>query len=79
MECIHVCIDLGLYSHPKEFGGKGVRAHVNSKGKIPSTGKISPQRRIETTMLHQAGQRCQHTTNELFGPRLLVPSLKFDL
>ena len=30
-------LDLGLYSHPKEFWGNGVRTHVNSKGKIPST------------------------------------------
>ena len=36
--CVHR-LDLGLYSHPKEFGGNGVRTHVNSKGKIPSTGK----------------------------------------
>ena len=28
----------------------------------------SPQRRIEPTMLDQAGQRAQHTTNELFRP-----------
>ena len=33
-------LDLGLYSHPKEFWGNGVRTYVNSKGKIPSTGKI---------------------------------------
>ena len=31
---------LSLYSHPKEFWGSGVRTHVISKGKIPSTGKI---------------------------------------
>ena len=31
--------DLGLYFHSKEFWGNGVRTHVNSKGKIPSTGK----------------------------------------
>ena len=31
-------LDLGLYFHPKEFWGNGVRTHVNSKGKIPSTG-----------------------------------------
>ena len=30
-------LDLGLYSHPKELGGNGVRNHVNSKGIIPST------------------------------------------
>ena len=26
-------LDLGFYSHLKEFGGNGVRTHVNSKGK----------------------------------------------
>ena len=35
--CVHR-LDLGLYSHPKEFLGNGVRTHVISKGKIPSTG-----------------------------------------
>ena len=35
--CVHR-LDLGLYSHPKELLGNGVRADVNSKGKIPSTG-----------------------------------------
>ena len=35
--------DLSLYSHPKEFGRNEVRTHVNSKGKIPSTGKILPR------------------------------------
>ena len=33
-------LDLGLYSHPKEFFGNGVRTHVTSKGKIHSTEKI---------------------------------------
>ena len=59
-------LDFGLFSHSNEFGG--VRTHVNSKGKIPSTGKNSPQRRIEPKTLHQAGQRAQDTTNELFRP-----------
>ena len=36
--CVHP-LDLGLHSYPKEFFGIGVRTHVNSKGKIPSTGK----------------------------------------
>ena len=37
-------LDLGLHSHPKEFGGNGVRTHVNSKGKFPSTRKkFSPE------------------------------------
>ena len=30
-------LDLGLYSHPNEFWGNGVRTHVDYKGKIPST------------------------------------------
>ena len=30
--CVHR-LDLGLYSHPKELWGNGVRTHVNSKGK----------------------------------------------
>ena len=40
-ESMYVCrLDHGLYSHPKEFfGGNEVKTHVNSKGKIPSTGK----------------------------------------
>ena len=32
-------LDLGLYSHSKEFLGNGVRTHVNFKGKMrPPTG-----------------------------------------
>ena len=31
-------LDLSLCSHLKEFGGNGVRNHVNSKGKIPFIG-----------------------------------------
>ena len=37
--CVHR-LDLSLYSHPKESWGNGVKTHVNSKGKIPSTRKI---------------------------------------
>ena len=36
-------LDLGLYSHSKELLGDGVRTHGNSKGKIPSAGKILPR------------------------------------
>ena len=37
-------LDLGLYSHLKEFCGNGVRTHVNFRGKIHSTGKnFSPE------------------------------------
>ena len=33
-------LDLDLYSHPKAFWGNGVRTRVNSKWKMPSTGRI---------------------------------------
>ena len=62
-------LDLGLRSDRKEFGENGVRTHVDSKGKkIPFTGNSS-RRRIEPTTQHQAGQRAQHTTNELLRPK----------
>ena len=57
-------LDLGLYSHLKEFWGNGVRTHINSE-EIPSTRKIflrggsNPWRCIKQ-------QWAQHTTNELF-------------
>ena len=43
--CAHR-LDLGLYSHLKEFGGNGVRSHADSKGKIPSVGKFLPRGRL---------------------------------
>ena len=61
--CAHR-LDLGLYSHPKEFWGNGVWTHVNSKGKIPSTEKCA-QRSIEPTALWQ---RAQALPTELFRP-----------
>ena len=41
-------LDLGLYSHPKEFGGNGARNHVSSKEKIPSTGGSEEVRTHDT-------------------------------
>ena len=61
-------LDLSLHSHPKEFGRNGVRTHVNFKGKKSLYQAKFTQQRIEPTMLHQAGQWAQHTTNELFRP-----------
>ena len=61
-------LDLSLYSHSTEFWVNGVRTHVNSKGKIPSTGKILPRGGWNPRRWNQAGQRAQHTTNELFLP-----------
>ena len=41
--CVHR-LELGLFPHRTEFLGNGVRTHVNSKLKIPSTGKkFSPE------------------------------------
>ena len=37
--CVHR-LDLGLYSHPKELWGSGVRTQDDSKRKITFTGKI---------------------------------------
>ena len=50
--CVHR-LDLGLYSHLKEFLGNGVRNHANSKGKIPST---EAERRVRPMVLHYTGQ-----------------------
>ena len=48
----------------KFFWGNGVWTHVNSNGKIPSTGKF-PQRRIEPVTLWTASP---NTTNDRFRP-----------
>ena len=62
--CLHR-LDLGLYTHPKGFGGGkregGVRTYVHCKGKNPlyckkkKKKKKSPQRRIEPATLHDSG------------------------
>ena len=52
---MHVCTDwTSVYALiRRSFWGNGVWTHVNSKGKIPSTGKC-PQRRIEPATLWTA-------------------------
>ena len=67
-------LDLGLYSHPKEFLGNGVWTHVKSKGKIPYTGKF-PQRRIEPAALWTASR---NTTSELFWPHRMGLSVMYS-
>ena len=42
--CVHR-LNLGLYSHPNEFWGNGVRARVNSKGKKSPYRINSPKRK----------------------------------
>ena len=53
-----------ILSSERVFWGNGVWTHVNSKRKIPSTGKF-PQKRIEPATLWTASP---NTTNELFRP-----------
>ena len=75
-DCVHR-LDLGLYSHPKEFWGGMESEHMlTPREKSPLSEKNSPQRRrIEPTTQCQAGQRAQHTTNELFR----LPMAGYDL
>ena len=47
-------LDLGLYSHPAEFMGNGVRNHVNSKGKIPSTRRSEKGRTCDAALRRTA-------------------------
>ena len=61
--CVHR-LDLGLYSHPKKFWGNGDRTLANTKGKIPSTGKI----------LHREGLIPQHCIKQDSKPKTLPTS-----
>ena len=53
-------LDLELYSNRKEFWGEWCQNQCQLQGNNPLYKKNSPQRRIEPTTLHQAGQRAQH-------------------
>ena len=65
--------DLGLYSHPKEFWGNGVRTHVNSKGKSPLPEKFSPQE----DRAHDAAQsRTASSTH--YQPAIPAPGCSFQ-
>ena len=68
--CVHR-LDLGLYSHPKEFGGMESEPMLIPREKSPLPEKISPQQ-DRTCDAASAGQRAQHTTYELFRPPLLI-------
>ena len=60
--CMHR-LDLSLYSHPKEFGGTGIRTHVNSVSAREKSPLSEAQRRPEPTTLHHTGQQAQRTTD----------------
>ena len=54
-------LDLGLYSHPKEwFEGKESESMLTPREKSPL---LELQRRFEPATLHHAGQQTQHTTD----------------
>ena len=57
--CAHR-LDLGLSSHPKQFLGNGVRTHVSSKRRIPSTGGSEEG---WTCNIASLGQRAQHAND----------------
>ena len=54
-------------------GGGGIESEpmLTPREKSPPPDKKSSQRSIEPTTLHQAGQRAQHTTNEIFRSPLI--------
>ena len=57
--CVHR-LDLGLYSHPKEFYGMESEPMLTPKEKSPLP---ETQRRVKPATLHHAGQRTKHTTD----------------
>ena len=61
----------GLYSHPKEFWRMESELMLTPR-ENPLYRNFFPERRIEPTTLHQAGQRAQRTTNEIFGSPFLM-------
>ena len=67
---MHVCTDrTSVYSLiRKKFGGMESEPMLTPREKSPLPEKNYPLRRIEPTTLHHAGQRAQHTVNELFRP-----------
>ena len=62
--------DLGLYSHPKEVLGNGVRTHVTPR---EISAVLEAQRRIKPAPPHHAGQRANTLPTELFCPHSHPP------
>ena len=57
-------IDLGSYSHPKEYWGNGVRTNMNSKGKIPEAHK---ENRVRDAASHRTASST-HNRLSYSGP-----------
>ena len=69
--CVHR-LDLGLYSHPKEFWENGVRTYVYSKEQISSTGKILLRGGLNP---RRSGQRVQHYQRAIPPPSSMYNGL----
>ena len=75
--CVHR-LELGLYSHLKEFSGNGVRTHANSKEKIHSTRKILLRGLYPWHCIKQ-GSQPNTLPAELFQPPTPLSPLCFDI
>ena len=58
--CAQTRLDLGLYSHLREFWGMESEPMLTPREKSPL---LEAQRRVETATLHHAGQPAQRTTD----------------
>ena len=67
--CVHR-LDLGLYSHPKEWGMES-EPMLTPRGKPPL---LEAQRRVEPAMLHHARQLAQHSITTNWATLALVQS-----
>ena len=71
-------LDLSLYSHPKAFWGNGVRTHVNSKGKIPSTGKNLLREESNPRCCIKQDSEPNTLPTELFWPPYYQTSISYN-
>ena len=74
MECMYAQTRRrSILSSERVLGGMESEPTLTPREKSPLLEKKSPQRRTEPMTLHKAGQRAQHTTNEIFQPQHLPP------
>ena len=73
--CVHR-LDLGLYSHPKESLGSGIRIHIKSKGKILSTGKILTRGESNSRRCIKQDSKPNTLPTSYSGPCMCIPGPK---
>ena len=76
--CVHRQ-DLGLYSHPEEDLGDGVRTHFNSKRKIPCTRKILLRGGLNPKRCVTQDTEPNTLPAQLFWPYFVQVTFKIDL